>query len=119
QAFASGALRGDEFNSVNEAAPRLMAALAAGLGVTRGELRGLAKDGKLTTEVLLGALESQREAIERDFGALPETIGRATQRLANEWQVFIGELDKTTGASETVASGLNMVAENLDEIANA
>lgn len=119
QAFAAGALRGDEFNSVNEAAPRLMAALAAGLGVTRGELRGLAEDGKLTTEVVLEALESQREAIERDFGQLPDTIGRATQRLANNWQVFIGQLDESTGASETVANGLNMVAENLDDIAAA
>lgn len=117
QAFASGALRGDEFNSVNEAAPRLMDALAAGLGVARGELRKMAEQGKLTTEVVLGALESQRDAIERDFATLPETVGRATQRLANEWQVFIGSLNETTGASEAVAGGLNLIAENLDNIA--
>ncbi len=117
QAFASGALRGDEFNSVNEAAPRLMDALAAGLGVARGELRKMAEQGRLTTEVVLGALESQRDAIERDFATLPETVGRATQRLANEWQVFIGNLNETTGASETVAGGLNLIADNLDNIA--
>lgn len=118
QAFAAGALRGDEFNSVNEAAPRLMAALAAGLGVARGELRKMAEQGQLTTEVVLAALESQRDAIERDFATLPDTVGRATQRLANEWQVFIGNLNETTGASETVASGLNLIADNLDNIAS-
>lgn len=118
QAFASGALRGDEFNSVNEAAPRLMDALAAGLGVARGELRAMAEQGKLTTEVVLTALESQRDAIERDFEQLPDTVGRATQKLANEWQVFIGELNKTSGASEAVAGGLTMIADNLDEIAS-
>lgn len=118
QAFASGALRGDEFNSVNEAAPRLMQALADGLGVARGELRAMAEQGKLTTEVVLGALESQRDAIQRDFEQLPDTIGRATQKLANEWQVFIGELNQTTGATEAVAGGLSMIADNLDEIAS-
>jgi len=117
QAFASGALRGDEFNSVNEAAPRLMDALAAGLGVARGELRKMAEQGQLTTEVVLGALESQRDAIERDFVQLPDTIGRATQRLANEWQVFVGRLNETTGASDAVAGGLNLIADNLDNIA--
>lgn len=117
QAFAAGALRGDEFNSVNEAAPRLMDALAAGLGVARGELRKMAEQSQLTTEVVLGALESQRDAIERDFATLPDTVGKATQRLANEWQVFIGNLNETTGASETVAGGLNLIADNLDNIA--
>lgn len=119
QAFASGALRGDEFNSVNEAAPRLMQALADGLGVARGELRGMAEDGKLTAEVVVAALQSQSAAIEAEFGRLPDTVGQATQRLANEWQVFIGELDKTTGASDAVAGGLNLVAGHLDDIAGA
>jgi tape measure domain-containing protein len=119
QAFQSGALRGDEFNSVNEQAPRLMQALADGLGVARGELRAMAEQGALTTEVVLGALQSQAAAIDAEFSKLPDTIERAAQRMANNWQVFVGELDKTTGASDAVAGGLNMVAENLDEIASA
>lgn len=119
QAFASGALRGDEFNSVNEAAPRLMQALADGLGVARGELRAMAEQGKLTSEVIFNALQSQSAVIDAEFGKLPDTIGRATQRLSNEWQVFIGQLNESTGASEIVAGGLNTIAENLDGIASA
>ena len=119
QAFQSGALRGDEFNSVNEQAARLMQALADGLGVARGELRAMAEQEALTTEVVLGALQSQAAAIDAEFSKLPDTIERAAQRMANNWQVFVGELDKTTGASDAVAGGLNAVAENLDEIASA
>lgn len=118
QAFASGALRGDEFNSVNEAAPRLMQALADGLGVARGELRAMAEQGKLTSDVIFNALQSQAAVIDAEFGQLPDTIGRATQRLSNEWQVFVGQLNESTGASDVVASGLNGIAENLDEIAS-
>ena len=118
QALASGVLRGDEFNSVMEQAPRLAQAMADGLGVTTGELRTLAAEGKLTSDVVIGALKSQADAIESDFATLPDTIGRATQRLTNEWTVFIGELDKTSGASAAVSSAIGGVANNLDEIAS-
>lgn len=117
QAFATGALRGDEFNSVNAAAPRLMDAVAAGLGVAREELKTLADQGKLTTEALIKALQSQAAVINAEFITLPETVGRATQRMANEWQVFVGKLDQLSGASETVAEGLTLISDNLDSIA--
>lgn len=117
QALASGVLRGDEFNSVMEQSPRLSQALADSLGVTRGELRGMAEDGRLTTETVVTALQQQAAAIDAEFQQMPETIGRATQRLANEWQIFLGELNSTSGASELAVSALNGVAENLDSIA--
>lgn len=119
QALASGVLRGDEFNSVMEQAPRLVQAMADGLGVTIGQLRQMAGDGKLTTEAIIGALRSQAAVIDQEFTVLPDTIARATQRMANEWQVFIGELDRTTGASDTVAAALGGVANNLHAIGAA
>jgi tape measure domain-containing protein len=68
QAFGSGVLRGEEFNAVNEASPRLMQALADTLGRPKEELRGLAESGALTAKVLalaIGAalgLEAGRDA---------------------------------------------------------
>lgn len=119
QALASGVLRGDEFNSVMEQAPRLMQALAASLNVSTGELRNMAQEGKLSADVVIAALQDQAAAIDRDFSAIPETIGRATQRLGNEWLLFLGRLDQTSGATTGAAEALNTVAENIDEIAAA
>lgn len=118
QAFAAGALRGDEFNSVNEAAPRLMQALAASLGVTRGELRGLAEDGELTADVLRRALTGeQAQAIAEEFAELPLTIARSMQQLRNAAVQFIGESDQTIGASQAIAAVIQLVAQNLDLLA--
>ena len=68
QAFASGTLRGEEFNAVNEAAPRLMKALADGMGLPIGALKGLAGEGKITSQIMadvlpkaLGALQRRRQ----------------------------------------------------------
>lgn len=119
QAFASGALRGDEFNSVNEAAPRLMQALADGLGVARGELRKMAEDGQLTSEVIFNALQSQADVINTEFGKMPDTVERATQRIKNEWQVLVGEFNQSTGTFDVVADGLSLIAGNMDSLASA
>lgn len=118
QGLASGALRGDEFNSVMEQSPRLSQALADGLGVGIGQLRKMAEEGQLTAEVVTRALQSQAAAIEADFGKMPDTVARATQRLTNEWTVFIGKLDQTSGVTASISSGLNALAVNMDEIAS-
>ena len=53
QALASGTLRGEELNSVMEQAPALAKAIAQGMGITVGELRGVAAQGKITGDVLV------------------------------------------------------------------
>jgi tape measure domain-containing protein len=45
QSLSSGVLRGEEYNSISEQSARLQQALAAGIGVTTGELRKLAEAG--------------------------------------------------------------------------
>src|SRR5699024_8635005 len=63
QGLQSGVVRGDEFNSIMEQSPRLAQAMADGLGVTRGELRAMAMDGKLSSEVVINAIRSQGDVI--------------------------------------------------------
>ena len=53
QGLQGGVLRGEEFNSVMEQAPRLAKALANGLGVTTGELRKMAEQGALISDVVM------------------------------------------------------------------
>lgn len=117
QGLQSGVLRGEEFNSVMEQAPRLARALADGLGVTTGELRKLAEQGKLTSQTVIQALQGQSAALKREFEALPATVSRALTNLSTEWTKFIGELDRSSGASSLVAEGINKIAANLDTIA--
>lgn len=117
QALASGALRGDEFNSIAEASPRLMQALADGLGVARGELRAMAEQGKLTAEVVTQALLSQKEALASEYQQLPDTVGAALQRLRNEWMQMVGEFDQANGVTASLASGISALTTHLDDLA--
>ena len=56
QALGSGRLAGEEFNAISEATPQLLDAVAKVMGRTRGELKQLASDGKISSEVLIEAL---------------------------------------------------------------
>ena len=117
QALGSGALRGDEFNSIMEASPKLMEALAAGLGVAVGELRAMAEAGQLTSDRVVKALLTQKVAIDEVYGKLPQTVGQAMTGLANAGTLFVGKLNEQTGATQSLASGLKFLAENMDAVA--
>lgn len=119
QGLASGVLRGDEFNSVMENSPRLAQAMADGLGVTTGELRKMAEQGALTSEVVIRALQSQAAAINADFARLPVTISAAWQNIENAVQRYVGEADQASGASASVAAALLGIANNIEPLLDA
>jgi len=117
QGLQAGVLRGDEFNSVMEQSPRLAQALADGLHVTVGELRALAQQGALSSRTVLEALKGQSATIAAEFEKLPPTLGRAVTNLQTQWMSFVGSLNNSTGATATIAEGINALANNLESIA--
>lgn len=119
QGLQSGVLRGDEFNSVMDQAPRLSKAMADGLGVTTGELRKLAEAGTLSAETVIQALQGQARTIDAEFAKLPNTIGRALTDLTTQWALFVSQTDEATGASSEAAAVIETLGKNLDLIAAA
>ena len=61
QALGSGVLRGQELNSVLEQAPGLVVALTKELDVPISKIRKLAQEGKITSEVVIRALQRAGE----------------------------------------------------------
>ncbi|MGO1003296.1 tape measure protein [Lysobacter sp. CA196] len=117
QAFAAGRLSGDEFNSINDAGPRLMKALADSMGVTVGELKALAEAGKLTSEQLRIAFSGeQAKKIAAEFSQLPLTIERSLVQLDNSFTRFIGQQDRASGVSVAVASSIQGLSQNFDSL---
>jgi len=116
QAFASGVLRGEEFNAVSEAAPRLMKALADGIGVPIGQLRSMAEAGQLTSDVLANALPRALGDLEQE-AKMVQTISGAFQELKNEVMLFIGEQTTANGAVKLVAGSIGLLTENLGLLA--
>ena len=113
QALASGVLRGEEFNAVMENGPRLARAIADGLRVPIGALREMATEGKLTSEQVIRALESQSGALSQEASSMQTTVGQAWQMLENAATSYIGEADQANGVSKDLASTIEVVANNF------
>lgn len=116
QALASGVLRGEEFNSVVENSPRLAKALADGLNVPIGRLRKLAEEGRLTADVVVNALMSQKDKLAAEYAQLPVTVSQAFTRLSNVFGQWISKLDESTGFTKKLAEALTWLSENLDTV---
>ena len=117
QALGSGTLQGDELRSLRENAPGLMQALAEGLGVPIGKLKEMGEQGKLTSAVVIAALEKMRDKTQKDFDSLPASVSAATTRLGNAWTAYIASSDKALGATQSVAGAINAIADNLPRLA--
>ncbi len=117
QGLASGALRGEEFNSVTEQGGRLATALADSLGVNIGQLRAMAAEGKLTTDVVVKGLLSQGDAIGKEFANTTTTIGQALEIANNNITQFIGSSTTVKSTVSLFNSSIITLSENLDVVA--
>lgn len=113
QSLNSGVLRGEEFNSIMEQAPGISKALAASLGVTTGELRGMANEGKLSAQTVIAALQEQSSSISSEYEKLPITVEKAVQNIRTQWMVLIGEFNQDSGATSKVVEWLGVLEDNM------
>ncbi|WP_163258693.1 tape measure protein, partial [Campylobacter fetus] len=121
QAMGSGILRGEEFNAVNEASPKLMQYLADSMSVPIGALRNLAAEGKLTSDIVANALLKAGDAINADFANMPITVSRSLTLVKNELADLTKNIDKeldVTGfLSDKFKNFSGMLSENKESIA--
>lgn len=111
QALSSGALRGDEYNSVNEAAPRLMQLLADSMGKPKGALKDLAAEGKLTSDILTKALTDPKmvQKIEKEFGKIPVSFADIKTAASNAAIDIIGAFSRGLNIAPSLAVFLAQV----------
>ncbi|HEK3128790.1 TPA: tape measure protein [Proteus mirabilis] len=119
QGIASGVLRGEEFNSVAEQGSRLMVALADSMGVGIGQLRKMAAEGKLTTDVVVKGLLSQGDAIGKEFAKTTRTMSQAFQEAGNNLTKFLGENTTIKSTISAFSDAVIAVSKNLDELSSA
>ncbi|MEJ7933485.1 tape measure protein [Sphingobium sp. AN558] len=113
QALASGALRGDELNSILEASPRLARLLADAMGQPIGQIKKLGEEGKLTSDKLLRALTDTKftASIDAEFKELPVTFDDAMTKVYNAALVTFSAFDRGGQFSTALA---NFVTDGAD-----
>lgn len=84
QALSSGVLRGEELNSVFEAAPNVIREIADYMGVPIGQIREMASEGQITADIVKNALIGASEDIDKEFENLPRTFSDIWTEIQND-----------------------------------
>ncbi len=114
QALQSGVLSGDEFRSIRENAPvEFLDALAKAAGVTRAELKKFAEDQKLTSAIVLEALDNLASTADAKFGALAVSGEEAFTVLTAGLVAYAGKVDETLGATAAVNGAIASLGEYM------
>lgn len=114
QSMAKGVIQAEEFNSVIEQMPELARQIAAGLGISIGDLRKRMLEGKLTAQDALNAIQSQSWSVNAEFEKMPVSIDRAKNSLDVAFKNAINDLNQAIGLTTTLAGLMQSVADNLN-----
>ena len=114
QALGSGTLRGDEFNRMAENMPSILGAVAKELGVTQGELRGMAADGKISAEVVVKALQGVAAA-GGDLSMFLDPVTIAMNNLRKNTEEMFVQIGKLFGPA--VVAGMNFLSTAIQKVA--
>ena len=116
QGLQSGVLRGDEFRSVMEQAPRLGKMIADGLGVGTAGLREMANTGKLTADVVINAISKVSGTIDEEFGRTMPTFAQRWAMATNNVEKFAGTSVQVQSVVKGMADGVEFLSNNLDTL---
>lgn len=123
QAMASGVLRGEELNSVMEQAPRITRALSEYLGVATGQIRAMAAEGKITSDIVMNALLKSLSSLNKEVATMPLRFEQASQALKNNFLAVIGQVnvDPVIDSVKTLADTLAdpKASEGVQSISSA
>lgn len=114
QSIAGGTIRAEEFNSIIEQTPEIARTMAAGLGISVGELRKRMLEGKLTAEDALNAIMSQTEKVNAEFDKMPVSVERAKNSLDVAFKNVIADLNNSIGLTQTLAGAMQQLSTNLN-----
>ena len=122
QAFSSGIVRAEEFNSILEGAFPLAQAAARGFdeaGGSVGKLRNLVVEGKVSSEEFFRAILKGGESLSVQFEQTIPTVGQALTNLNSAFIGFIGQLDTAGGFTAALAQSILDMASGLSTLGDA
>lgn len=109
QAMAAGALRGEELNSILDAAPGIARAIEQYMGVAEGSIKQYAEEGLITAQVVKNAMFWVADETNARFESMPMTWA----------QVFSGFGNIMIQIFQPLLMFINWLANNIEIIAPA
>jgi tape measure domain-containing protein len=117
KALQTGKIEADGWQSILAAMPTIVDTIAKSTGQTSEQIRSLGAQGKLSLDTLTTGLQKSAEA----NGLLADSMGVAVrdaiQNLSNAFSVYVGRLNETYDGTGLLASGISLLGDNFETLA--
>lgn len=117
QALASGTVRAEEFNQINEGGlrPLLQAAAASErFGGDINKLRAAVLAGTLSSAEFFNSIMAGSQMLSGQASKATLTLSGAFEALSSRLAVYVGQSAQANGATAALAGGLQLLANNID-----
>lgn len=118
QALASGKVQADEFRQINDNLPLLAQQIAKTMGVSRGELRNMIKDGQVTSKQLYDLIMASGKEVDETFQKVTKTVAASLTEIQNNLIATVGRLDESTGATRALSEQFMSLASEIKKAGN-
>ncbi|EKU59479.1 tape measure domain protein [Acinetobacter sp. WC-323] len=119
KSMAKGKIDADAWISIVTAADNIIADLAKTTGKTEMEIRELGATGKISLEDLIKTLKATKDSNQELADAMENSLADGLTTLSNAVTKLLGEINQSTGATNTAAAGLGLLADNIDIVMSA
>ncbi|RSN81505.1 phage tail tape measure protein [Acinetobacter baumannii] len=119
KSMAKGKIDADAWISIVTAADNIIADMAKTTGKTEVQIRELGATGKISLEDLIKTLKATRDSNQELADAMENSLADGVTTLSNAVTKLLGDINTSTGATNTAAAGLGLLADNIDIVMNA
>lgn len=119
KSMAKGKIDADAWISIVTAADNIIADMAKTTGKTEVQIRELGATGKISLEDLIKTLKATRDSNQELADAMENSLADGVTTLSNAVTKLLGEINQSTGATNTAAAGLGLLADNIDIVMSA
>jgi lambda family phage tail tape measure protein len=117
KALQTGKVEADGWQSILAAMPTVVDTIGKSTGKTSEEIRSLGAQGKLSLDILTTGLQKSAEANGILADGMSVAVRDAVQNLQNAFTSYVGKLNETTDATGILASGIGVIGENFETLA--
>ncbi|WP_228714986.1 tape measure protein [Acinetobacter pullicarnis] len=105
--------------SILSAVPSIVDDLNRSTGIAKDKILQMGNAGELSSRQLNDALDSNREHSEKLANGMSNSLTDGLTVLGNAVDTYLGNLNKSAGATDSLAGQLGKLAENIDLVAKA
>ena len=119
KAMITGKVSGKQWQDLMASTPNIVTALSNSIGKSEKVIRNLGNSGQISMRQLADAMIKVKDETGKLADNMGNTVKDGFTQISNSFGTLIGELNDSAGITRGIASGLNIIAENIGLVTGA